>query len=146
MKKFITKSEKQTIALGKKIAKQLHGKEVLGLIGELGAGKTVFIKGLALGLDIKKTVTSPTFVLIKIYKTKKTKVHWFCHVDAYRLNSSKDLIDIGLKDWLNKPNTVTVIEWAEKVKDILPKNAIIVTLKIGKKQNERVIKITNLQL
>ena len=159
MTKFITKSENQTINLGKKLAQNFCGGEIIGLIGELGAGKTVLIKGIANGLNIKKTITSPTFVLMKIYPVKsdkvgaakpqfnrvnkisnhKSKILNLCHVDAYRLSSGKDLIDIGLKDWLGKPNTVTVIEWADRAMDILPKNSIIIKLKTGEKNNERII-------
>jgi tRNA threonylcarbamoyladenosine biosynthesis protein TsaE len=105
---------------------------------------------LAAGLGILKTITSPTFVLMKIYKTNKhesktnlykSQIQWLCHIDAYRLKSGQDLIDIGLKDWLNQPNTIVVIEWANQVKDILPKNAIIVKIKLGQKQNQRIFQI-----
>jgi len=141
--KFITKSEQQTINLGKNLAKQFHGGEVAGLIGELGAGKTILIKGLALGLGIKKTITSPTFVLMKIYPVNKKEfnIKYFIHVDAYRLKSGQDLVDIGLNDWMNQPNTLTVIEWADRVKNILPKQKITVKISLGKKENERIIKI-----
>ena len=142
--KITTKSEKQTLNLGKKFVLGLKGSETIGLIGELGAGKTVFIKGLAQGLGIKKTITSPTFVLMKIYSilNHKSKILNFCHVDAYRLNSGQDLIDIGIKDYLNQKNTITVIEWADQVADILPEKVIIVKLKMGQKKNERIITTT----
>ena len=115
----------------------------MALIGELGSGKTVLIKGMAQGLGIKKIITSPTFVLMKVYKIEncKLKIENLVHVDAYRLKSGQDLIDIGIKDWLEKPDTVTVIEWAERVKDILPKKTIVIKLNFGKKKNERVIEI-----
>ena len=137
---IITQSEKQTLNLGKKIALELKGGEVIGFIGELGTGKTVFIKGLAQGLNIKNIITSPTFVLMKIYKTKGL-IKQLCHVDAYRLKSSQDLIDIGIKDYLSKKTAVTVIEWANQVKNILPKNKILVKIKFGKKQNQRILEI-----
>ncbi|MBL7141782.1 tRNA (adenosine(37)-N6)-threonylcarbamoyltransferase complex ATPase subunit type 1 TsaE [Patescibacteria group bacterium] len=150
--KTITQSERQTINLGKKLAQNFCGGEIIGLIGELGTGKTVFIKGLAQGLGIKKTITSPTFVLMKVYpisnqprskasllRGRQSAVKNFVHVDAYRLSSGKDLIDIGLKDWLGKSDTVTVIEWADRAMDILPKNSIIIKLKTGEKNNERII-------
>ncbi|MDD3101570.1 MAG: tRNA (adenosine(37)-N6)-threonylcarbamoyltransferase complex ATPase subunit type 1 TsaE [Patescibacteria group bacterium] len=140
MKKIITHSEKQTLNLGKKIAKKLVGGEVLALNGELGSGKTVLIKGIAAELGIKKHITSPTFVVMKIYSVKSLKI---CHIDAYRLNSGQDLINIGVKDWSAKPNTVTVIEWAERVKNILPKDTITIKLKLGKKKNERIITVNN---
>lgn len=147
MTKIVTYSEKQTFNFGKKVAKKLSGSEVIALIGELGAGKTIFIKGLAAGLGIKKTITSPTFVLFKLYRIKdktdlqKSRVKYLAHVDAYRLSRAQDLIDIGLKDWLDRLDTVTVIEWADRVKDILPKNTITIEIKIGKQKNERIIKI-----
>lgn len=146
MQKFITKSEKQTLALGRKLVRYFKGGEIIGLIGELGAGKTVLIKGMAKQLNIKKTITSPTFVLMKVYSinNKQSIIENLVHVDAYRLNSGQDLIEIGLEDWLGKSNTITAIEWADRVKDILPKSKIIVKIKFGKKQNEREIKISNL--
>ena len=137
---IITHSEKQTLNLGKNFVLELKGGEVIGLIGELGAGKTVFVKGLAQGLNIKNIITSPTFVLMKVYKTKGV-IKQLCHVDAYRLNSSQDLIDIGIKDYLSKKTAVTVIEWANQVKNILPKNKILVKIKFGKKQNQRIFEI-----
>ena len=147
MQKFITKSEKQTMALGEKLAHYFQGGEIIGLIGELGAGKTVLIKGMAKQLNINKTITSPTFVLMKVYSinNKQSIIENLVHVDAYRLNSGQDLIEIGLEDWLGKSNTITAIEWADRVKDILPKSKIIVKIKFGKKQNEREIKISNLK-
>jgi len=138
--KTITKSEKQTLNLGKNFVLDLKGGEVIGLIGELGAGKTVFIKGLAQGLNIKNIITSPTFVLMKVYKAKGLIKH-FCHVDAYRLKSARDLIDIGIKDYLNKKDAVTVIEWADQVKNILPKDKILVKIRFGKKENQRIFEI-----
>ncbi len=144
-----TYSEKQTFNLGKKIAKKLQGGKIIGLTGDLGAGKTVFIKGLTKGLSVRQAITSPTFVLMKIYpisnpclrRQDKSKILNFCHIDAYRLSSGQDLIDVGVKDWLNQANTITVIEWAERVKDILPKNAIFVKIKFGKRKNQRTIEI-----
>ena len=139
---IVTNSEKQTFNLGLKFAQNLQGGEIIGLIGELGAGKTVFIKGLSRGLGIKKTITSPTFVLMKVYQIQNKKIKNLCHVDAYRLKSGQDLIDIGIKDYLGKSNAVTVIEWADRVKSILPKNKIIVKIRSGKKQNQRIIEIS----
>lgn len=140
--KKTTLSEKQTFNSGLEFAKTLKGGETIGLIGDLGAGKTVFIKGLAQGLGIKQIITSPTFVLMKVYKIKaKVKIKNLVHVDAYRLKNGRDLIDIGLKDWLGRPDTITVIEWADQVKSVLPKDKIIVKIRIGKKQNQRIIEI-----
>ena len=152
---IITLSERQTLNLGKKIAKQLKGGEIIALIGELGAGKTIFAKGIANGLGIKKIITSPTFVLMKIYETNKYKsktnlnesrIQKLCHVDAYRLKSSQDLINIGINDYLGQKNTVTIIEWADQAQDILPKNAIFVKIKLENEKNKRTITITKVKI
>jgi len=132
--KYLSKDEKETHNLGKKIAKSLSGGEVIALIGELGAGKTVLTKGLASGLGIKQTVNSPTFVVIKIYhalkaKSSKLKALTLVHIDAYRLKSGEELLAIGALDYFGQPNTVTVIEWADRVKNILPKNTKFIYLK-----------------
>jgi tRNA threonylcarbamoyladenosine biosynthesis protein TsaE len=139
--KITTLSEKQTINLGKKFSRQLQGGEVIGLIGELGAGKTNLIKGMGQGLEIKQTITSPTFVLMKVYPVNHNYIKWLCHVDAYRLKTGQDLIDIGIDDYLNNPNSITVIEWAEKIKNILPKKTIFVKIEFTNQQNQRIIKI-----
>ncbi len=137
-----TQSEKQTIKFGKKFSKKLNGGETLALIGNLGSGKTIFTKGIAKGLGINKHITSPTFVLMKKYKTDKNNIKTFVHVDAYRLKDSKELLNIGIKDWFNKKDTVVVIEWADKVKDILPKNTKSIHFKQGSNDKEiRKIKV-----
>ena len=141
---IITLSEKQTLDLGKKIAKELKGGETIALIGELGAGKTIFTKGIADGLKIKKIITSPTFVLMKVYPIdlkKNNKIKTLCHIDAYRLNSGKDLIDIGINDYLGQKNTVTIIEWADQIEDILPINTIFVKIEVESNGRKRVISI-----
>jgi len=145
MKQIITKTEKQTFNLGKKMAKKLKGGEIVALVGELGTGKTVFIKGLAAELGIKKHITSPTFVLLKNYRIKnqKSKIKNLCHIDAYRLTDGQQLVDIGVLDYFNQPNTVCVIEWADRVKSILPKKRIDISFKHGKRENERILKISN---
>jgi tRNA threonylcarbamoyladenosine biosynthesis protein TsaE len=133
----LARNEKQTFNLGKKLAKTLHGGEVLALTGDLGAGKTVFTKGLAVGLGIKKIITSPTFVLMKVYDSaKRLKL---AHLDCYRLSSPQELVDIGILDYLGQKDCVTVIEWAEKIKTLLPKETIWVKFKLGKNSNERII-------
>jgi len=145
--KTVTLSEKQTLNLGKKITKQLKGGETIALIGELGAGKTIFAKGIADGLGVKKIITSPTFVLMKIYpvKQKKNEIKTLCHADAYRLISGKDLINIGIDDYLGQKNTITIIEWADRIKKILPLSTIFVKIKVGDEKNKRIIAITKIK-
>lgn len=136
-KKIVSKSEKETFDFGKKIAATLRCGEVLCLVGDLGSGKTVFTKGLAAGLGIKKTVTSPTFVLLKPYqvrqennKTKNQEIKTLIHIDAYRLQNGEQLKAIGVEDFFNDKNCVTVIEWADRVKEVWPKKSYLLTFKV----------------
>ncbi|HTX86787.1 MAG TPA: tRNA (adenosine(37)-N6)-threonylcarbamoyltransferase complex ATPase subunit type 1 TsaE [Candidatus Nanoarchaeia archaeon] len=128
--KIITHSEKETIALAKKIAKKAKGGEVYALSGELGAGKTVFARGFASGLGIKRNINSPTFVLMKIYPVRKhPAIRHLCHIDAYRLKSAKDLEAIGAADYLGRKDSVCLVEWPEKIKKLLPEKVNSLKLK-----------------
>jgi tRNA threonylcarbamoyladenosine biosynthesis protein TsaE len=116
-----TKSQSETEAFGKKLSTKLNGGNILLLYGELGAGKTSLVKGLAKGLGIKHEITSPTFTLMNVYliKNKKTQIKQFVHIDTYRLKDEKELLEIGIEDYLGKPDTVCVIEWPEKISNLL---------------------------
>ena len=116
---FIAKSPNKTKKFAFKMARKFKGGEILALIGDLGGGKTYFTKGLAQGLGIKKLISSPSFILMKIYPLKKGKIKQLCHVDLYRLKDPKDIIHLGLKEYLGQKNTICVIEWADKIKNIL---------------------------
>jgi len=133
---IITKNSKATENLGQLMAKELNGGETLALLGNLGAGKTTFLKGLAKGLGIKQTITSPTFVLIKVYPVKKKNIKQLVHVDCYRL-PALELMAIGLNDYLNDPHTIVAIEWANKIK--LPPKTIAIKFLHHKNPNQRTI-------
>jgi len=115
MNKIITNSEKETYQFAKDFSAKLKGGETLCLIGDLGAGKTAFTKGLASGLGVEKIITSPTFVLMKNYLANFGHIDKLAHIDAYRLSNGKDLEVIGASDYINDKNCVTVIEWADRV-------------------------------
>lgn len=134
-----TKSANETKKVAKLLAKDVlksRPKMAKGLVlafsGDLGSGKTTFIQGFLKGLGVKNKVTSPTFVIMKHYK------HAY-HIDCYRLRKPAELIDIGFKELLNKPKSIFLIEWAEKIKRILPKDTIWLEFRHGKKLNEREI-------
>lgn len=122
----IIKNEQEMLNYGKKIARQLTGGDILCLSGELGSGKTTLTKGLVLGLGIKDTVLSPTFTLINLLKIKnpKSKIKQVAHIDTYRLKKEKELIDIGVEDYLGAADTICVIEWPEKIKGLLKNKKI----------------------
>lgn len=117
--KIITKSEAETKELGLKLAKKAHGGDIFALMGNLGTGKTCFTKGLAKGLGIQSPIASPTFILLKNYAVKKATIKNFCHVDVYRLNKTQDILELGLLEYLNTKDTITIIEWADKLLPLL---------------------------
>jgi tRNA threonylcarbamoyladenosine biosynthesis protein TsaE len=123
-----TKSEKKTFELGKKLGEKLRGGEVIALRGELGAGKTVFTRGVARGLGIKENITSPTFVIMKIYEVNHEHIKKLCHIDTYRVSGGEDLENIGALDHIRSPECATVIEWSDKAPGIIPKEAIRVSI------------------
>lgn len=101
---------------------------VLGLSGDLGAGKTTFTQQLASLLGVKEDVTSPTFVIEKIYDLPEPPLYGFkklIHIDAYRLDSGAELLSLGFKELLNTPENLIIIEWPERVADILPSSTKI---------------------
>jgi tRNA threonylcarbamoyladenosine biosynthesis protein TsaE len=113
----------------KKIAEQFAKKAlkmrfsnatVLALEGDLGAGKTTFAQGFAKGLGIRKKIKSPTFVLLKKYPLKKVNLF---HIDSYRLSHYTELLPLGIKEIFSDRNNIVLIEWADKIKKIIPKNA-----------------------
>ena len=111
----ITKNEKETFEFAKKYASKLKGGEILGLVGNLGSGKTVFSKGIAAGLGIKEEITSPTFVYMKIYEVNNNSdIKKMCHIDAYRVDDEQMIVNIGALEYFNNPSVVTIIEWVDK--------------------------------
>ena len=125
---FITNNEQETLKLGKKIVSKLQGGDIVSLVGNLGAGKTILTRGISEFLGVKKGVKSPTFTLMNIYSTNNPKIKFICHIDAYRLNSAKDLLAIGAEEYFDDPETITIIEWGDKAKNILPRRAKTITI------------------
>lgn len=124
----ITNSAQETIGFAKKFAKGLKPGTVLCLEGQLGSGKTTFIKGLAKGLGLAhpEQVKSPTFVLMHVYRSKIPLYHF----DCYRLDSAGELVDIGFEDFINDPHAISCVEWAEKAKKLVPAHALRICFKI----------------
>lgn len=133
---IISTSTKQTQAIAAKLARLLKPCDVLALVGNLGSGKTVFVKGLARGLGCKeKEVSSPTFVLLRQYRGGPTLNHF----DLYRLKDIRQLGQIGYEEYFYGDG-VTVIEWADRIKEALPKEHLRIEFKILS-DKERLIKI-----
>ena len=150
--RLISKSAKETkkfaIRLARDIVKLARGKHafVISLEGELGAGKTTFTQGVAGDLGIRETIQSPTFVILKRYSLRRptSKLRrWtsLIHVDAYRLRA-KDFKVLGWKEFIKNSQNIILVEWGNKIKNILPKKTIRIIFKHGKKSNKRLISIT----
>ena len=112
----ISHSAEETIAFGRQLAGSLRAGDVLALTGDLGAGKTCLVKGLATGLGITHAVTSPTFTLIHEYRGGRLPL---AHIDLYRLATAGEAVNIGIEEYLSGAG-VTVIEWAERIESLLP--------------------------
>lgn len=123
----------QTQIFAKDLVKELRGGDVLALSGNLGSGKTTFTQSLVSTLGAKGPVTSPTFVLMKLYELPKliNGIKRVCHIDTYRLESKEDLLSIGAEEYIGSPDTLTIIEWPEKVKDLLPNDAFWISFELG---------------
>ncbi len=121
MKKIVSKEPKETVQLGRRLGEALKGGEVLGLVGDLGAGKTTFVKGIAEGLDVSQNhpVNSPSFVLMREYEGRLPLYHF----DAHRLTGEGDLLrleqEIGIEEYLFGKG-VSVLEWADRLTSLLP--------------------------
>jgi len=126
VQKIITKSADETVKLGKKIGAFLLPNDVVALTGQLGAGKTTLIQGLAQGIGVKDYVTSPTFILINEYEGL---IPLF-HVDLYRLNDVSEVEDLGIEEYFTRDGAC-VIEWAEKLGELRPKQAHEITIKVN---------------
>lgn len=126
--KYTTNSIEETYQVAAEIAKQFKNKGgLIALSGDLGAGKTTFTQGFAKELKIEDKILSPTFVIIRQHLIPQTKRTLF-HADLYRLEGDIKAIDIGLKDLWEDENNLILIEWAEKIRDQLPKNTIYIDI------------------
>ncbi|MGI6116663.1 MULTISPECIES: tRNA (adenosine(37)-N6)-threonylcarbamoyltransferase complex ATPase subunit type 1 TsaE [unclassified Clostridium] len=132
---FISYNQAQTEDIGARLAQALTGGEVLALYGGLGAGKTAFTRGLARGLGIARPVTSPTFTLLHQYKGRLA----LSHFDVYRLSSAEEAEDIGI-DEIMQADGVTVIEWPERVEELLDDRTIVIKIE-GSGDEPRVLTV-----
>ena len=123
--KFKSSSVKETIEFGRKFAEELNAGDVVCLEGDLGAGKTHFVKGIASGFGInQEKVNSPTFTLINEYYGETPIFHF----DCYRLKTIQEALEIGIEEYLYGEG-VSVIEWPSKIKELIPENAIQIEIK-----------------
>ncbi len=157
MEQYTSSSLENTKAFANELALSLQPNEkgaiVVGLYGELGAGKTTFMKYLAEILGVKETIQSPTFVIMRRYKTSPPSLRvapllgkergWgevLVHIDAYRLDSGTDLLKLGWEDLIKEPKNLICIEWPERVTEIMPPH-IMLRFEHGEREDQRKISI-----
>ena len=138
--KIISKSVNDTLKIGRAIAKNLREGDIVCLFGELASGKTVLAKGIASGLGIKRgVVISPTFVLLRQYSTAKMPLY---HFDLYRLKTTEDIFALGYEEYFYGEG-ITVVEWADRLKYLLPKEYLKIKLSI-KSDSQRLFEFSAL--
>ena len=123
MAEFISHSQLETEEVGRKLAEKLPGGSVVAMYGDLGAGKTAFVRGMARGMGLSCRVSSPTFTIVNEYLGQRELIHF----DMYRLSSADELFDIGWEDYLSR-NAVCAVEWSENVQDAFFGDEIVVRI------------------
>ena len=139
---FITHSPEETRKLGGRLAGALRGGEVVAFTGDLGAGKTAFVSGMARALGVEERVTSPTFTIVNEYEGGRLPLF---HFDMYRLGSADELFHIGWEDYLARGG-VCAVEWSENVEEAMEADAIRVAITRGADENSRIITIEGVDL
>lgn len=139
---IISRSAEQTRRVGMRLGALLQTGDLIGLVGELGSGKTTLVKGIATGCGSLDPVSSPTFVIVNVYRRPDGKRLF--HMDAYRLRDANEAIDLDLDDMLE--NGTLVVEWAERVQPALSKEGLWVTLKwVDEYQRDMIIAVRGLR-
>ncbi len=133
----VCKSEPETEAFGLRLSDVLEAGDVIALTGDLGAGKTTLTKAIARGLGVRETVTSPTFMIIKEYRSGRLPLY---HFDVYRLGSAEDLYDIGGDEYFDGDG-VCIVEWADIIREVIPEDAVWINLEYGDGPEERIYTI-----
>lgn len=139
---YMTTSTEETMRLGQVLARHLKGGDVVLLDGDLGAGKTHFVKGLARGLGITADVSSPTFTILNNYPVPREAggpgLTQLNHFDVYRVHDEEAILDLGFEEIIYGPD-ISVIEWSGLIPVILPEDCLKVTIRLGSAPDERII-------
>ena len=134
---YSTNGPSQTKKIGEILAQEIAKTKlkkvafIIALEGELGSGKTTFLQGFARGLRIKEKILSPTFIIMRRFKIRRKSCQFanFYHIDCYRIGKPKEILDLGFKEIVSNPENIVAIEWADRIKNFLPKNALVLKFK-----------------
>lgn len=146
-KEYLTKNPNQTKKLGEALAKKIlktrprKGAFIIGLEGDLGGGKTTFLQGFAKGLGIKEKILSPTFIIMRRFRIRvnSRKFADFYHIDCYRIQRPKEILELGFKEIISNSKNLVAIEWAERIKKILPKNVFILKFEFINRDRRKIV-------
>jgi tRNA threonylcarbamoyladenosine biosynthesis protein TsaE len=136
VERALTRSTEETLELAATIGELLRAGDVLSLVGDLGAGKTVFARGVARTLGVTEPVVSPSFTIVREYDGRMPLVH----VDVYRIDTVQELHDLGFEE-LVRDDAVTLVEWGDMIDGLLPRDRLDVRLALGATDDERVVEI-----
>jgi len=136
-KTYYLKNESMTRELGLELAEKAEPGDIIALVGDLGTGKTALTGYIAEGLGINETISSPTFTIVKEYRSGSLPLF---HFDVYRLGGGDELMDIGAEDYL-EGDGLCVIEWADIVADVLPEDSILIQIAYTENEGERIAEI-----
>src|SRR5665647_958637 len=138
IKEVIIKDESETKKFGLNLGKDLKKGDIVALTGDLGTGKTTLTKYIGEGLGITEMITSPTFTIIQEYYSGRLPLY---HFDVYRINSIEEMDELGCEEYFYGDG-ITIIEWADKIMEIIPEEAIVINIEYGKTSDERVYKLS----
>ena len=158
MKTFRTTSSGETRRLGEQLARRIATRflpaarqktaVVIALVGELGSGKTTFVQGFLRGLGVRRKTNSPTFVIFrrfrlsdKLYTPNLTPFRNVYHIDAYRIQTPSELLRLGLGDIIRDPRNIVLLEWAEKMRRLLPKRTVKINFEHDTRESERFVTV-----
>ena len=139
---FVTHSREETEMLGARLANALARGRVVAFTGDLGAGKTAFVSGMARALGVEERVTSPTFTIVNEYEGGRLPLF---HFDMYRLGSADELFHIGWEDYLARGG-VCAVEWSENVAEAMEEDAVRVSIRRGEGDNDRIITVEGVEV
>jgi len=144
MKEYLIKSSLENKNLGERMAKRilkssLSRAVVIGLIGDLGGGKTTFLQGFAKGLGTKEKILSPTFVIMKKFSIFNSPFSNFYHFDCYRIEKPKEILELGFKEIISNPKNIICIEWADRIRNMLPLNSLFLIFKMIDEKTRKII-------
>lgn len=133
-KHYPSYSEKDTFAIGMQLGKTVNGGTVICLTGDLGVGKTVFTAGFAEGLGITEPICSPTFTIVQVYEEGRLPLY---HFDVYRIDDPEEMYEIGYEEYFYGDG-LCVVEWADKIEELLPEDVKVIRLSYGSAEEERI--------